>query len=249
MIDLPLGAVFQFLSIVAVGCYVQTVTGFALGLTVMGGVALLGVVPLNVATAAVTLVSLVNTSFALKNNAGNIAFRYLIIVVGMSLPFTWLGVWLLHYWQGAGQLMLARRLLGGVIAICAILFMLRPSAKPTPSSNSSFFVAGALAGFLGGMYATSGPPIVFHFYRQPWLREVIRDTLLAAFFLIATFRVIIAYTQDAVPIEAVGMAVYAVPVVLLFTWFAKRMPPKVSDATLRRFVFAVLIFTGVALLV
>ena len=57
-----------FLILVAIGAMVQTITGFAMALIIVGGVAALGLVDLGASAAVVSLISLVNTVVALRHN-------------------------------------------------------------------------------------------------------------------------------------------------------------------------------------
>lgn len=60
--------------------------------------------------------------------------------------------------------------LGGVVAGLALLFWLSDSA-----------LTGLLAGLMGGMFSTAGPPLVYKLYRQPLSLPVIRQALLVMF--------------------------------------------------------------------
>src|SRR5690606_34912783 len=99
-----------------------------------------------------------------------------------SLPMLFVGYALLGWLAGA-QADLLRLVLGLIIIVSS----LQPARTPDPlarkSGGASFMVFGAIAGLMGGMFSTAGPPLVYHFYRQPMGLVTIRETLVTVFAL------------------------------------------------------------------
>ncbi|MDX5151594.1 MAG: hypothetical protein R3188_03875, partial [Acidiferrobacterales bacterium] len=88
-------ALIAFLAIVAAGSYIQTVTGFGLGLIVMGTVTLLGLAPIEFSSIAVSILALTNSALALFKQHHTVHRPSLGLVVSGLLPGVLLGVFLL----------------------------------------------------------------------------------------------------------------------------------------------------------
>lgn len=245
----PLGVNFVlFLAVAALGSYVQTVTGFALGLVFMGGVAALDLMPLTLGAVVISLLGLGNTVLALRRNTGNVAWRLVAVTAVFVAPSTLAGLRLLDGWA-ADRLGLLRLLLGGVILACSLVFIIRPPMLRKVSGLPVFAGFALLAGLVGGLFATYGPPLVFNLYRQPLPIATIRDTLLAIFAVTSFLRVTLLSVNGQLDSEAIALWALATPVVVLFTWLGRRFPPPLAPAVLRRGVFGLLLLTGVTLIV
>ena len=86
-----------FLLLIAMGSLVQTITGFAMGLIVMGGVALLGILELTSAAAVVSLVSMVNILVALRRTYRFIHWPLVKAVIVGMVPMVFVGVRVMDY--------------------------------------------------------------------------------------------------------------------------------------------------------
>ncbi len=236
----------QLLGVVALAAYIQTVTGFAFGLTLMGGAVLLEIAPVPVVAILISILSLFNCVMALYRNVGNLDRQIIVLCSVSSVVTLFVGVWaldrLITGYVGTLQL-----ILGGAIIVSSLMLVIRPKLKPVRSGPLSFLAAGTVSGLLGGMFSTSGPPLVFHFYRQPLARTVIRDTLLLIFSIHSVQRIAIVSWQGALTVDILAIALTALPVVLAVTWLARRFPPQLSDRTLRRVAFALLMVSGFSL--
>ncbi|MGC8050090.1 hypothetical protein, partial [Salmonella enterica] len=80
---------------------------------------------------------------------------------------------------------------------------------------------------------SAGPPMVFHLYRQPLDRVVVRDTLVLLFAVNAVLRLVIVLAQGRFDHASLALSLEALPVVLGVTWLARRHPPQWSPLTVR----------------
>ncbi len=235
------------LGIVAFASYAQTVTGFAFGLIVMAGVVLLDLVPVATVAILISLLTLVNAGTALFRNADAVHWRLVLLCAASGWAMLSVGVWLLGYLSGE-RVMLLRLLLGGAIVISSVMLVLRPSRRERPSHPVVFLLYAAVSGLMGGLFSTAGPPLVYHFHRQPLDHRVIRDTLLSIFAMNSAVRLCIVGVQGAIGAEVLLMAAKAAPVVLLFTWLARRYPPRLSVTARQRIAFVLLFAAGISLM-
>ena len=84
-----------FLGAVFAGSYVQSVSGFAMGLIVIAVVGASGIISLPVLTAAASLITVVNVAVALKGHTQHIDRRIFLWLAAGQLPAIGVGVWIL----------------------------------------------------------------------------------------------------------------------------------------------------------
>ncbi|MBY4677463.1 TSUP family transporter [Marinobacterium arenosum] len=237
-----------FMAIIALGTYVQTVTGFALGMIVLGGVTGFGLAPVAFTTVVISLVSLANGVLVLKGNLSAIDKRAVVAALAGLVPALVFGVWLLDYLSESFARTL-QLLLGATIVCGGLFIMLKPEPLKQRSGAVAFSAAGAAAGVIGGLFSIAGPPLVYQFYRQPLELRTIRLCLLSIFLITSIGRTALIGLQDGLNLEIFLYTALALPVVALFTWIGKQYPPPVSELWLRRFAFALLILIGTSLLI
>mgnify|MGYP001614968540 CR=1 FL=1 len=226
--------------------YVQTLTGFALGLLMMGGVGLTGVVPLPDAAVLVGILGLVNAAQVLAKGWRDIAWREFLLVIFVSLAFLVLGYWLLGLLVAA-SLDWLKLTLGGIIILSSLQLLLRPMPFEKPSGAGSFLFFGAIAGIMGGLFSTAGPPLVYHFYRQPLRPVSIRETLVAIFAVNGMLRLLLVGLAGDMPSSSFWWGLLCIPVVMAFTALARRYPPPLTPTGLRRVAFCLLFLSGLSL--
>jgi len=226
--------------------YVQTLTGFALGLLMMGGVGLTGVVPLPDAAVLVGILALVNAAQVLAKGWRDIARREFQLVIFVSLAFLVLGYWLLDLLVTA-SLDWLKLVLGAIIILSSLQLLLRPMPLAKSSGPGSFLFFGAIAGVMGGLFSTAGPPLVYHFYRQPLRPVAIRETLVAVFAVNGMLRLVLVALAGDMPSSSFWWGLLCIPVVMAFTALARRYPPPLTPTGLRRVAFCLLFLSGLSL--
>ena len=244
---MSLEALAGFLLIAGVAAYVQTVTGFAFGLVMMGLIALVGLLPLADAAVMVGLLTLVNaTQMMLHGGRHHVARHELRLVLTASLPALVVGYFLLE-WLADTRADALKVVLGAVIMASSLQLAVQRKALARPSSDASFVGFGIVSGVMGGLFSTGGPPLVYHFYRQPMPPARIRETLVAAFGAAQVVRLSLVALSGNIPPPSTLAGVAAVPVVMGMTYTARRWPPPLSAAALKAAVFVLLFLSGVSL--
>ncbi|WP_027859581.1 sulfite exporter TauE/SafE family protein [Marinobacterium jannaschii] len=245
---MELTLLISFLVIMALGAYVQTVTGFALGMIVMGGVTAFDLAPVLFTSVIISLMALANGLQALKGNWKELNREAVKFAFIGLVPALALGVWLLT-WMSSELNQMLKILLGVTIIAGGLFIMLKPEPLKQPSGPLAFATAGAAGGFLAGMFSIAGPPLVFQFYRQPYSMKCIRLCLLAIFLCSSSFRTLMVGLQGELNLDMFIYAGICLPVVSAATWLGKKYPPPLSDKTMRRLAFTLLIIIGGTLLV
>lgn len=240
---MTLEKVLPLLALMGVASYFQTVTGFGLGMIVIGAASGLGLAPVASVAALVSLVTLANSTVALPGNLHHIDWRAVGAATLGLVPSVGVGVLLLGYLSGAASGIL-QFLLGVVVLYGGLGAALRPAPLAQRSGDRSFLLSGVSGGLLSGMFGISGPPLVFQFYRQPASLVEIRCALILIFAVTAAIRTLFSAWQGQLGREIWVQAALAVPVVALATIAARRHPPPLSGVTTRRVAFGVLLMIG-----
>lgn len=235
-----------FVLMAGVAAYVQTLTGFAFGLLLMGGVGLSAVMPLRDAAVVTGVLTLVNAAIMMTKGWRHVMRGELVLVLCSSLPTLVGGYFLLDHLASNGLVYL-RIILGVVIIISALQLVFQPKREEREASRSSFVFYGAFSGIMSGLFSTSGPPLVYHFYRQPLPIAAIRETLVAIFSLNALLRLAVVIGDGTFPERRYWPAFLAIITVSAGTQMARRLPLPLSPRTLKLIVFLLLCASGASL--
>ncbi|MFL5160086.1 MAG: TSUP family transporter [Microvirga sp.] len=243
---MSLVALIGFLALTGVAAYTQTLTGFAFGLITMGGVGLTGLLSLPDAALIVSVLTFVNATQMLLKGWRDVAWREFRLVMLTSVPMLFVGYWLLE-WLAGTRADLLRFILGLVIIVSSLQLARKPEPLARKSGDGSSLFFGSIAGLMGGLFSTAGPPLVYHLYRQPMPLVTVRETLVTVFALNAVFRTGLVTFSGDLPSWSTLSSLLAIPVVMGATHAARRWPPPLSPATMRRVVFILLFLSGVSL--
>lgn len=237
-------ALTVFLLLVLLGTYVQSVTGFAMGMIITATVGGSMLVPLPVLTAVVSLLSLLNVCLALRGEWRQIHRPLFVWLALGQVPAIGLGLWLLLTLDAAAQhwLYLA---LGAFVALGSLSMTLRPVSQPAVSKPLPTFIAGVAGGLVGGLFSASGPVMGWFNYRQPLSLRIVRATLLSCFFVTTSVRTLLVGGHGGLTQEVWTLAAWAVPVVVVGTWLGKHWPPPLAETTMKRGAFALLLVMGI----
>ena len=239
--------VLAFVALAALGSFVQALSGFALGLIVLGSVTLLHLAPIPFTAAVISMISLINGSWVLTRHPSDIQWRSVAWAATGLIPAVGLGLALLAHLD-AELPGLLRGLLGLVILIAGLLLMLRPHPHTAASGRFTTLLSGMAGGLLGGLFSTAGPPIVFHLYRQPWTLSAIRSTLITIFLISTVVRITWQIARGELHWPMIEITLYCTLPVLLAAYWGARIAPRIAPQPMRRFAFGLLAVTGVGLL-
>lgn len=241
MFDVPL---LIILLVLLFGSYVQAVAGFALGMiavAIIGGLRLMDIPTL---AAMVSFLSMLNAALSLQGSVQHI-HRNLLFWLGVGIvPGLLLGYWLMLYLHGSA-LWLLELCLGLFITVGGLSMSIRPRSWPQQSGAPFTWSMGVVGGVLGGLFSASGPLLGWFAYSQPLSVAVIRATLLSYFFLTTSARTVIVFFDGSLTTSVLVYAGLGVPVVVLGAWLGRRFPPVVSEQTMKRGVFMLLLLMGI----
>ncbi len=232
-----------FVAFVVAATMAQRLTGFAFVLVLLGLAGLFEIAPLADLTNVATTLSVMGAAGILRASRASLdgpAYRDALAGAGLGVV---VGVLLLG-WLSANVMTGLRVLLGVTICACA-LAMLRPAnVLQARSSRLSFRGFGFLSGLLGGLFSAGGPPLVYHFYRQPLSIQSLRVTLLAALTTMSLIRIAAMVASGQFSMMALKLTAFGAPVVVVCSWLLRRHPPDVARETVLKLVCMLLLVSG-----
>ena len=236
-----------FVALVALGAATQTITGFAMGLVIVAGVAMTDIETVAFAAAVVGILSMANSLVALRGVSGEIDRRLLGITCVTLLPLLVAGIWLLDYLSGVAY-DVVKQLLGTLIILAGGLLLLRPTPWQHPSGTPALLVSGVFGGLAAGLYSSGGSVLAFVMYRQPGPISVIRSTLLSFFLVTTALRTTTIGFDGQLTSGVLLTSAVSLPVVVVVTWVAARFRERVPENLVRGATAVVLAVAGAFLL-
>jgi uncharacterized membrane protein YfcA len=246
MLSISLELILLMALFLGIATIMQTLSGFGFGLLVVASFTLLDVLPLTATTFLVSLLGLVNSTIVVIKNRNAVKIPELKLMLYTGIPLMLLGFVLLEY-MSAHLTQLLNFILGISILLCCGLMLVGREKVNKESGRSSFLIAGGLSGLLGGLFSTSGPPLVFQCYKQSWSIEAIRSTLLAVFTISGLVRVGIATFGTLPEPDIMFLIAAAIPLVLLVTHFARKLTDYVDAKWVYIIAITLLGLSGVSL--
>ncbi|EHN67815.1 integral membrane protein [Comamonas testosteroni ATCC 11996] len=235
------------MALVGLAAFCQNLTGFAFGLIFVGVAGATGLMNIADAANVACLLSIINGVSYMRAYRFEPDWAMLKPMLISSVLGVVGGVLLLH-WLSGNTLNGLRMLLGLVIVLCAMLLLMQKKALDQPSGPVSMWVAGVSSGLLGGLFATPGPPMVYHLYRQPLDRMLVRHCLFAMFVSCSLLRAAMVAVEGQLNWAVMGWTALAFPVVTGVTWWSARHPPAWPKRLVEWLVCGLLILSGASLL-
>ncbi|WAC75653.1 TSUP family transporter [Roseateles sp. SL47] len=225
--------------------YVQTLTGFAFALVLLGLTASLQLGPVGCSADAASLLVLLNVAAYFWFHPLTPEWRRVLPALPSSAIGVAAGLVLLHWLSAQAGRQLAAAL-GVTIMVCAGLMCLPRQAQATPSGRWSYAVAGGFSGLLGGLFSAAGPPLVFHMYRQPLSTQVVQQGLMVATAFNSALRLVMVAGSGQLSADALWLGLAAAPMVLIVHALHRRFPLRLNSQHVRR--LAALLLGGAGLL-
>ncbi|WP_421132789.1 TSUP family transporter [Alteromonas sp. A079] len=237
----------MLLATIAVATFIQSLTGFGFGLIVVSILTVFNLLPLTATAFLISALSIINSAELAVRNTSHIQKTAARHILYAGLPFIVVGFILLE-WLSTSEAGLLKTLLGVFILLATVSLLIKKQKQTHESGALSFFVSGAFAGVLGGLYSTFGPPVVYQIYRQPWHIEQVKATLLCVFSITSLIRLLIIPFGTWPALDTFYVAITAIPVVLIFTKLARKASPFINHNVIRRFSISLLATSGLLLL-
>lgn len=220
----------------------QTLAGFGFALLVMPLLTLL--LGIKMAAPLVALVGFFLYLINLLRYRRGLVWRETLQLLLPALLGVLVGVYALRILDEG----LIKGVLGIVLVAYALFALLKPALPPLKSTIWAYPV-GFLAGCLGGAFNTPGPPVIVYGNARVWPRDQFRSTL-QVIFLASSATVILAHAAaGSITAEVARMAATALPALATGILLGAFIDRRTSHERFRTAVLALILATGVLMLV
>ena len=245
---MELSALIPLLLLALTASYIQSVTGFALGMIMMAVAGGLDWYPIATLAAVVSILSLANIGVALRGSWRQVDLSLGRSIVSGQVLAIGPGLWLLYALSETSVYSL-KALLGAFIAFGSLALAVRPLPFAARSTGPVAFSAGLLGGLVGGLFAAAGPVIGWFMYRQPLPFTRVRATLLFCFMVSTITRTLLLLLGGVLTAEIGWLVALVLPVVVFGSWLGAALPPPVDEKHIKQAAFVLLVLLGFWILI
>ncbi|MCB0210528.1 MAG: sulfite exporter TauE/SafE family protein [Anaerolineae bacterium] len=232
--------------IIFVAFFIRSLTGFGSALVSIPLLALLFdlkfVVPLEVLFEVGISFLLISTVYK------DISKITLVPLIAGTIVGTLLGTYILYAFTS----LFLKWLLGIAVILFALNLLLERSSSTTtsrPIASGWGLLAGAIGGIFGGLFGTSGPPFVMYLTHKLKQKDILRASLIGLFAIDDIWRVGVFAVTGLLTIEMFQLALLLTPALVLGTVLGHKTHLKISETHFRQAVAAILIVSGILLLI
>ncbi len=143
----------------------------------------------------------------------------------------------------------SKQLLGAVVASLAIFELYnfyKKSMKPLSTMAANLFFLAA--GIIHGIYASSGPLVVYVVGKSGLNRGKFRSTLDALWVLMDIFLIISYLTTGLISKKIVLITVYILPIIIIGLILGEWLHHRINERTFKGVVYYLLLLTGLAII-
>lgn len=197
---------------VSVAAVLRGFTGFGFGLFAMP-IASLMMDPAHAVPLVLSL-QLASGVVTLRSDLATVDRKSSAAIAAVGLPFVALGASVLH----AAPQDAVRVMIGCVTVGAAVALALAPPVRTPRPSLAVTFAAGASSGFLHGLLAMGGPPLVAFYLRGWFAARVARASMTLVFSVFSMAPLILSATQGQTSLREMALAAALLPALVLGTF-------------------------------
>jgi uncharacterized membrane protein YfcA len=224
--------------VVFLAIFTQSAAGFGMALVAMPLLA--HFFDIKLLSPLIALVGIIAKILLLMKYKQALDLRALWQLTVGSLLFVPIGVFALDFLDETASI----KLLGVVVLFYAIYGLLN-FTLPKLENNIWGFGFGAVAGFLGGAFNASGPPVVIYANTKRWLPDQFKGNLQAYSLVNGIFIAVNHYLNGNITPAVWGDLLIAIPAILLGVWLGTGMDRFFNPKRFRRMVLWLLVVLGI----
>ncbi len=224
---------------------VQSIAGFGFALVVMPILSLAVGLQTTAPLVALTALTLYTINLIRYRRSVDVR-RVLRMGVACALG-TPVGIWALSNVDES----VVKLLMGLILIAYAVYKLSNPAALHLRSrrwADGFAYVAGFVAGCMGGAYNTPGPPLVVYGSVRQWPKDEFRATLQALFFINAVLTVSSHYVARHLTATVLVFYAYTIPAFLLGVLAGSRIDDKLDRDRFRTIVTVMILVLGLSLI-
>jgi uncharacterized protein len=135
-----------------------------------------------------------------------------------------------------------------------LLMLLRKQRPINPTTHNRMMpylapLSGFLGGALGAMFSVNGPPIIIYLSHVLEEKPVFRATLYSIFFADACYKMVLFTANGLLTGEVLRFALLMAPFLVAGIFAGSRLQTRINETLFRKIVAAILVVTGVILVV
>lgn len=226
---------------------VYTLFGFGSALIAVGLMALVSV-PVKDVVVLILLVSIPVEVMVLARSYKDVPWRSGFKLLIAIVPFIPLGALVLKF----GRPLILLLLLGVALVAFGANFLLKARRGDQPEPRPPRWIqwpAGALAGFLGGLFGTSGPPLVAYLHAAGLPQQQFRLQLFLIFNVMTWVRCISYAATGQITVDRLLGALMLLPGVAIGAFIGSKLTLSLSERRFRQLVSVALILIGLSLVI
>lgn len=227
--------------VLAVAYFVRGVAGFGSGLIAVPTLALM--LPLQTVVPLVVLLDYVASASQGATNRQDIRWREILPLI----PFSLIGVLVALFVLKRSDAELLIHGLGAFVIVFA-LYTLSGYAPKREHSRGWAVVAGTSGGMIGTLFGTGGPFYVTYFKARGLDKAAFRATFATIFLLDGAGRLFGYVGTGLFTLDFLTLAAAALPIMAVFLYLGGHVHTKLSQQAFQRAISALLIVSGVMLL-
>ncbi len=229
--------------IIFVGVFVQTVSGFGLGLVAMP--LLSAAVGLEVARPLMVLVAVSTQAVVIARTYRSISFSTVGVLAALGLLGIPFGNWVAEAQILSEDMLLA--ILATIITTYSLYALLSPTLPKLHNDRYSG-VAGLLSGILTGAYNVGGPPVVIYADARRWTPDAVRSNLQSFFLMKGVMLVGVHALSQNFTGPVLSNYLWAVPAMIAGLVVGFLLYGRINAARFRQVVLVLLLLTGLSIL-
>ena len=234
-------------AIIFTGHLVKGVSGF--GSALFAVPLLLLILDVKVVTPTFLLFDFVSGALMVASTWRSIERRLLLLLLSGMVAGTAIGTWVLLSFSHE----ILKRILGVLVTVWAITMLLDQEPDMLtwgqPMGSALAPVSGFLGGALGAVFSVNGPPIIIYLSQVLDDKQAFRATLYGVFFADACYRMVLFGAGGLLDRQVLGLALLMAPFLVAGIAVGSWLQGSMQQKAFRKVIAAVLMVTGVLLLV
>lgn len=230
-----------------VACLVQTIFGFGSALIAMPLIAML--IPFGETVPIISLISCILSVLILIPIVKEIQLKSVGMLIAGSAVGIPIGAYAfkLILLQSNEIKLMSENIFGLILGLMIIMFSIYQLKKPKLIEIKSNILAvptGIIAGTLGGLFNTNGPPVVIYGVLKRWDPNQFRASLQAYFVISSYYIAANHYLQGVWSANVIRTAAYSIPSVILAVIAGFYLGKKIPAEKFSYIIYIVLIIVG-----
>lgn len=169
-------------------------------------------------------------------------------IMAMLLVGSFIGTLIGTYVLKSFSNVMLLKMLGIIIILFSLNLLRKNDVQPVKKFSWPIgVIIGTISGILGGIFGTSGPPIVLYLAYQIKVRNILRATLIGYFMFDFAVRLVVFGASGFLTTSIGYYALLLTPGLIVGTLFGKKHFIIVDDRLYKKAVIAILIVSGILL--